>query len=215
MSVRVLRLGDSHTVGLALYGQMASTLGSDFEWVGSQTTGDAPHEGHVGWPIRLIADNWNSYFSANNPGITTLLIGTNDLAADNSAASVDASLQSLEALARRIASSSKLVLVTVPPYPAKAEFQGQYNDGVRQLAKRLAGEGLPVVLADTGPLISAADLGGDQLHLTPDGIRKEVAAIDDAILLANQSTLRRWAPVLIVGSALAAIGYWLYKDYLQ
>jgi hypothetical protein len=204
-------------VGLALYGGMVDALGSDFEWVGSQASGDGPHEGHVGWSIRKIDENLSSfitYLAKDKSSIVTLLVGTNDLAGSTSMSAVSASLIALESLARRIAKVSKLVLVTVPPYPAKSDLQYQYNNGIEFIARQLSYEGFRVEFADTRKSISETDLGTDRLHLTQAGIRKEVVPVEKAILRINRSTLQMWGSIFVVAASASAIGYWLYKTYL-
>lgn len=170
---RVMRLGDSHTVGLASLGGMAKLLGDQATWVGSVSTGDGNHEGHGGWAISGISKHLDEWLEESQPELVVLVIGTNDAAGDRSPASM---LADLKSLVRRIGthgSGMQVILGTIPPYPAKASIQAEYNQGIRdQVIPELKKEKIQVTLADLDKILSDEDLGSDKIHMNQAGNKK-------------------------------------------
>lgn len=187
MSTRVLRVGDSHTAALASFGNMAAQL-PEVQFVGSQTTGDGPHEGHVSWSIKNISDNLDGWLDAQRPDLVTLIIGTNDAAGDRDPYAM---ADDTKALVHRLgARGLTVVLGTIPPYPAKASIQATYNQELRDAVPALVGDGIDVYLADIDKAVTTDDLSGDKIHLSAEGNRKAGTVLVNAIrqALAPKST---------------------------
>jgi lysophospholipase L1-like esterase len=166
---RVMRLGDSHTVGLAYWGGMAKSL-PEVTWVGSVNSGDGPHEGHEGWSISGIAKNLDAWLDTAQPDIVTLMIGTNDAAGDRDPGAM---LEDAKSLVRTMSARNiQVIWSTIPPYPAKASIQSAYNQGVVDAIPGLQREGLRVRLADSDKILASDDLSADRIHLQQPATQK-------------------------------------------
>lgn len=184
---RIMRLGDSHTVGLANLGGMAKAFqasGDQVTWVGSVGTGDGNHEGHGGWAISGISKHLDEWLDESQPDLVTLIIGTNDAAGDRSPETM---LADLKSLVTRITSRGILVVLgTIPPYPAKASIQAEYNQGIRELVRNLIGlhddpSLKRVYLADLDKILTDEDLGSDKIHMTKTGNLKSGSLLVEKI----------------------------------
>lgn len=208
---RVMRMGDSHTVALAAYGDMASTFadsGSGVEWVGSVSTGDGAHEGHGGWAISGLSKHLDEWLADGKPEIVTLLIGTNDAAGNRDP---NVMLDDLRILSHKIlASGASLILATIPPYPAKSDIQAAYNAGIQRMVPELVADGMRVRLADTDKVLTDEDLGKDKIHLTASGYMKVAHVLSDQVA-AEMSALDAQAgtsPVASAGGVLRSLPWW-------
>ncbi len=188
MSVRILRVGDSHTAALASFGHMAAQLGDSAVWVGSQTSGDGPHEGHVGWSIKQISDNLDGWLDSSKPDLVTLIIGTNDAAGDRDPYAMSEDVKSI--IHRIGARGISVVLGTIPPYPAKASIQAAYNEDLRAAVPELANSGIDIYLADIDKAVTTDDLLADKIHLSAGGNIKAGAIVVNAIRQAMAGSNR-------------------------
>jgi len=173
---RVMRLGDSITVGLAYYGGMVKRY-PDIQWVGSQLAGaplspnaDGPHEGHGGWSTVGILQHIDEWLTAAKPTIVLLMIGTNDI---GSKFPLNQVTDRLEQIATKIVKTgAQLAIAMIPPLKQwKPEIDVKpYNDFIINLVDKLSKLGYNVSLVDVGWDVS--DISSDNLHPNPKGYKK-------------------------------------------
>jgi lysophospholipase L1-like esterase len=191
---------------------MAKALGDQVTWVGSVGTGDGAHEGHGGWAISGISKHLDEWLSESQPDLVVLVIGTNDAAGDRDPGVM---LGDLKSLVTRITSRNiQVVLGTIPPYPAKASIQAEYNQGIRDSAKSLG-----ITLADLDKILSSEDLASDKIHLNQAGNKKAGSLLVEKIreamkAQASQAGVLGWfkrIPIwkLVASGLVAGLGIYL------
>jgi len=203
---RVLLLGDSITVGIAL--SQPGELTEAAELVGGEVTGKGVHhEGHGGKTTDWILERVAGYVDKFAPNVVMLMIGTNDVAGS---APIDKGLANVAKIVETIAPKATVVLATIPPFPRQALRQAAWNAGLYAYAKKTG-----TFLIDTtsgwpaSEGVSASELA-DGVHPGPAGYRKIAHAYATGLQLATQKALP--APSsgpsggTVVGIALVAIG---------
>lgn len=176
-SERIMRLGDSITVGLAYYGGLVKRF-PQYQFVGSQLAGapltsynsDGPHEGHGGWSTVGILQHIDEWLATSKPTTVLLMIGTNDI---GSKFPLDQVTNRLEKIATKIVQTgARLFVAMIPPLNVyKPELDSEpYNSYIRVLVDKLSKLGYNVRLVDVG--WAPEDLSSDHLHPTVKGYQK-------------------------------------------
>jgi lysophospholipase L1-like esterase len=189
--VRVLPIGDSHTVGvgsshnagyrLAFVKQM-SDAGFEVDMVGGQASGpeglDHRHQGQGGATTYEVSSAIHEKMAKYEPDLVVLLVGTND--ARDGKFSPYAFEVNLSVLLDRIFASSpdvKLVLATIPPqmYGKNDPANRALNDRIRaHVAKRSNQESIRVV--DVYNMVDDRLDMSDPVHMNDAGYEKVGAA---------------------------------------
>ena len=200
---RIMPLGDSLTLGITASGQAPnagyrSVLGSKFtqnglsvDFVGTLMNsggglGDIDHEGHGGNNIDQISAQVTNFLSSKKPDVVLLMIGTNDIFIQDTAAEM---LGKLSRLIDKITSFSpdvKVLVAAIPPIDPQADERkdsaGQADD-VKKIKDYNAGisglvaskKSARVAFTDTSSL-TVADLSprvvSSGVHLNDGGYSK-------------------------------------------
>ena len=182
--LKIYPLGDSITRGLddsgyrtALYKQLEAQ-GVAFHFVGSLSNGPAwlpekSHEGHNGWKIDDLIQNTDAWLALYKPDIILLMIGANDIEADDDLATIETRYRKL--LSQIIAKSptaqiyvSEVSLIRAPDWDLQAQ---RLNTDLPAIVSEFANKGGDVKLVPMHDILSLDQI--DVLdHPTPVGNEK-------------------------------------------
>jgi lysophospholipase L1-like esterase len=200
--LKILPLGDSITYGVIQYGintdsgGYRTSLWNKFvadglkvDFVGSLSNGpaslgDKDHEGHRGFRIDQIAASVNGWLDTQQPDITLLTIGTNDL---NWAGSLSTEPYRLSALIDQITNrlpNAQLLVASIPPLgtsPSNNQHAISFNSSIPGIVNSKVAQGKKVGFVDLFSRLTLSDLA-DGVHPTADGYRKIADAWYDALL---------------------------------
>ncbi|MGW2401150.1 SGNH/GDSL hydrolase family protein [Kitasatospora sp. NPDC001664] len=183
--VKILPLGDSITAGWGGSGDwtgyrkpllpLIQAPSRDVRFVGSQTSAFAPelrHEGYSGYTIQQLETvvTRGSLVAKAAPDQILLHIGTNDMRL-GLAAGAPERLEKLVREVNRQAPKARIHLASIIPIANPRLPVDAYNVGVQAVAKKLAGEGIPLTFVDMATALTTADLG-DGVHPNVTGYAK-------------------------------------------
>jgi lysophospholipase L1-like esterase len=185
-AIRIMPLGDSLTVGFTNFPggyriellNKLTNAGFQVDFVGSQTNGppqlaDQAHEGHNGYRIEQIANEFNGWFAATQPDIILLMIGANDVIQSFDIPNAPARLGSLIDQITSNAPNSHLVVATTTPLRQLDLFRGilDYNATVPGVVGPRIAAGKRVSFVDMYKAFPVTDLD-DGIHPAAAGYAK-------------------------------------------
>lgn len=193
--IRIMPLGDSITAGVDFVDnrmtcdkggyrthlwKKLSAINIAFDFVGSQTDGPSAiaqnHEGHPGWKTSQLIENINAWYHAHVPDIILLMIGTNDIVADQNADIAYNRLQTLVDILFKLNARLALIVASIPPLEwsnSRNHLQPQvlsFNSRIPRLVKQHKAKGHLAYFVDVCSAMEQAHLIGS--HPSPSGYEK-------------------------------------------
>jgi lysophospholipase L1-like esterase len=177
-ALRIMPLGDSLTVGFTNFPggyriellRLLTNAGFQVDFVGSQTNGppelsDPAHEGHNGYRIEQIANEFNGWFASAQPDVILLMIGANDVIQSFDLPNAPARLGSLIDQITSNAPNAHLVVATTTPLRQLELFRGilDYNATVPGVVAPRIAAGKRVSFVDMYKAYPVTDLE-DGIH---------------------------------------------------
>ena len=201
-AVRIMPLGDSITHGwfepdsgvqggyrINLYSHLTDA-GYAFDFVGSQVNGPQPDKNHEGWGGykiselhfgKVAGEGVKAWLTANPADTVLLVIGTNDVMADDNLAAAPNRLSALIDAIRTERPSATVYVGSIPPLANTTDHAQvrTYNDGVRSMVATKASS--QVRFVDMYSALTTADLV-DGIHPDRTGYDKMAAVWSDALV---------------------------------
>jgi len=194
-SISIMPLGDSITYGAGstdngyrkpLY-QKLTDAGYDFDFVGSQTTGDfgdPQHEGHPGWHADdagtddILGQVYN-WLVTNPADIILLHIGTNDITAGGQNANeVGSILDEID----RFSTDTKVILALIIDRQTHSPATAQFNIDVNYMAQSRIDAGDDIFVVNMESALNYTTDMTDNLHPNDAGYAKMADVWYDALV---------------------------------
>jgi lysophospholipase L1-like esterase len=194
--IRIMPLGDSITQGAGLTGSdgyrkplylVLTNAGYNFDFVGSQTSGDFPdpnHEGHAGWHADTTGTNdilgqVYNWLTANPADIILLHIGTNDITVGGQDANeVSDILDEID----RFSTDIKVILALIINRRTYSPQTTQFNQNVNNMARNRIAAGDDIIIVDMENALNYATDIADNLHPNDAGYAKMAEVWYDALI---------------------------------
>lgn len=195
MVLKLMPLGDSITDGYNIPGGYRIELenrlqasGLQPNFVGSMVNGpddlsDKDHEGHSGWRIDHIASWVGRWLPRQQPGIVTLMIGTNDMLQNYETSQAAARLSSLLDQITALLPNTQVLVSSIPPISKSSSANSKaaaYNAALPEIVDSKVSQGKKVTFVDIGAQLTFSDLA-DGVHPNATGYAKIAQAWDQAI----------------------------------
>ncbi len=181
---KVMPLGDSITDGYNIPGgyrkrlwqRLVTQEGYSFDFVGSLSNGptelgDKNHEGHSGWKIRDIRANIDSYINSAQPDLVLLMLGSNDMYANDDLPNAPGRLQELVQRINILRPGVTTILSTVTNRSDQQSKIPPFNAELPGVVQNLNNMGYNVVLVNAYAALTLSDLA-DGVHPNAGGYDK-------------------------------------------
>jgi len=182
--IRVMPLGDSITEGAMVPGgyrtelwRLATLESILVEFVGTRENGPITlphrrHEGHAGFRIEGIEARVDDWLARESPDVVLLMIGTNDmLAEDRRATAPDRLAHLLDRIVER-APDARVLVASIPPLGPRFGKQIEtFNRAIPAIVESRAKAGKKIELVDVRASLDATDLL-DEIHPSARGYEK-------------------------------------------
>jgi len=195
-TMRVMPLGDSITEGAMVPGayridlvKQAHEVGLTLSLLGGRSNGppelvERRHEGHPGWRILSLEPYVARWLKAQQPEVVLLLIGTNDMLAEDRQAEAPARLERLLDRIVEASPEAELVVATIPPlsaaYRGRNDMVVTYNLALLEIVRTRREAGQRMRSVDVYAAMTGADLL-DGIHPSRNGYSKIARIFLDAL----------------------------------